>query len=115
MDFHQVGLNILSILLPSLAAVLAAQLVRWLNTFLQKQGLDLTEAQQEHLRQIVRKAILAAEEWARAQGKAGITTTGTVKFALAQSIVKEQLPGVSDTLVDATINAELASARAGCP
>lgn len=100
---------------PLLASALAALLVKALAGWLKKQGLELTAAQQAKLEELARKAILAVEEWARAQAKAGITTPSDIKFAMAKNILSEQLPEVSDTILAATLNSQLATIRACTP
>lgn len=66
-----VGAALWQAVLPSLATVLAGMLMLLLKRVLAKQGIELSDAQDQRLTNIVAEKIRAAEEWAHREEKAG--------------------------------------------
>ena len=100
------------VLLPPLATAIAGLLVAYLAKALKKAGLELTNAQDERLRQLVRDGILAAEEAARrnpnltsVEKKAiavnqAVARAPSVKVETASRVVDQVLPEVRAQLRD---------------
>lgn len=88
MDFlHAFGRDVLQIILPSLAGVIGTMLVALINRALKKQGIELTAAQADWLKQRAKDAIQAAEEQARRQ-----PMNGQAKHALARDLLAASAP-----------------------
>lgn len=105
--------GLIKLVLPSLATVVGGMLVKVLQTQLQKQGIELTIAQQQKIAQIVEQAILAAEEMSRRQLKrAGTPMEGETKRELAVQMAQRQLPDVPAEAINAMIDARLPIVRA---
>ena len=66
-----IGKGVLEVLLPSIASVAGVQLTRLLNRHLKKAGLELDEAQQEKLRQVIVDSVTRAEEMGRRENLTG--------------------------------------------
>jgi len=64
-----IGAQLLHTVLPSLATIIAGYIVALAAKQLKKLGIELTNAQDERLRQLVRDGILAAEEAAHRNPK----------------------------------------------
>jgi hypothetical protein len=115
MDLHDLLVNALLALIIPILGALSTQLIRWINQWLTERGLALSAAQHTRLNELAQAAIAAAEEWARAQAKRGISVPGDIKMATATTILTEQLPHVSHTTLTAAINAQLATIRTTSP
>jgi len=99
--------TILPLVLPSLATVLGGFLVAILNKFLKKQGIELTNAQDERLRQLVRDGIKAAEEMARRNPD--LSSTEKKAIAANQAVARE--PGTSIDTANRIVDQELPGLR----
>lgn len=87
-----IGNALLEFVLPTLATAIATLVVGILTRFLKKQKIDITDAQQKRLKEIVEDAIKAVEEAARRQ-----TMTSAEKEHMAKQIILERTaaePGV---------------------
>lgn len=115
MDIKAIITDVLVALLVPFLTILAGQLITWIAQWLKKRGLDLSAEQQAKLESLAQKAILAVEEWARSQAKAGIKVPGDVKFGMATEILKAAVPSVSDDLLQSSLNTQLATLRITAP
>ena len=82
-----VGASLIQLVLPSVATVVGGFLVAILNKYLKKQGIELTNAQDERLRQLVRDGIKAAEEMARRNPD--LSSTEKHAIAVNQAVARE--------------------------
>jgi hypothetical protein len=62
-----IGKGLLELVLPGLATVIAGQLVALLRRLAKKQGIAITEAQEERIRKLVADVLRRVEEAARRQ------------------------------------------------
>lgn len=81
-----VGAQLLQTVLPSLATVLAGFLVALAAKYLKKLGIEVTDAQDARLRQLVRDGIMAAEEAAH---RDPLTSLEKNAIAVNQVIARE--------------------------
>lgn len=87
-----IGNALLEFVLPTLATAIATLVVGILTRFLKKQKIDITDAQQKRLKEIVEDAIKAVEEAAHRE-----TMTSAQKESMAKQIILERTaaePGV---------------------
>lgn len=111
--FGAIGHGILNVVLPSLATVIAGLLVMVLKRVAKKYGLEVTEKQEERLKQIVVDKIHATEEAARRAP----SISGEEKKAITIGAVMDEaerdptIPNPSIATVAAKVDAELAKAR----
>jgi hypothetical protein len=89
--FVGLALKFGAVLLPPLATVMAGFAVALLNKKLKQMGIELTDAQDERLRQLVRDGILAAEE--AAHRNPNLSSTEKHAIAVNQTVARD--PDVS--------------------
>jgi hypothetical protein len=100
--------------LPSMATVIAGMLMLVVKRFLAKQGLDLTEKQEQRLKEIVVDKIHATEEVAHRIPLTGVEKNAkTVNDAVVAATDDPTIPNPSVEKVAAVVDAELGKARAG--
>jgi len=110
-----IGNALWNAVLPSLATVIAGMLMLLLKRLAKKYGLEITEKQEERLKEIVVEKIHATEEAARRQE---VTTSEgkkakTVNDAMIEAIDDPQLPNPSVAKVSAVVDSELQKIRVG--
>ena len=89
----QLGRQMLTVLLPTLATAIGGMIMALLKQQLTKQGLQLTAEQERRIDQIVSDAIRIVEEEARRQTD---KMPGPQKAARAEQIIRQKLPDLSD-------------------
>jgi len=100
--------------LPSMATVIAGMLMLVVKRFLAKQGLDLTEKQEQRLKEIVVDKIHATEEAARRIPLTSVEKNAkTVNDVVVAATDDPDLPNPSVEKVAAVVDAELGKTRAG--
>ena len=104
--FTRIGLQVLDLLLPSLATVLAGFLVAVASKYLKKLGIEVTDAQDARLRQLVRDGIMAAEEAAHRE-----PLTSKEKNAIAVNQVLTREPDIQLDTVKRVVDQVLPSVR----
>jgi len=101
--------------LPSMATVIAGMLMLVVKRFLAKQGLDLTEKQEQRLKEIVVDKIHATEE--AAHRDPSITSQDKKAIAVNDAIVEATMdPGIPNPSVEKVskiVDSELNKVRAG--
>lgn len=94
-------------ILITLIGVIAAQVVRILNTQAKKVGLELTEAQQQRLKAIVADALKRVEELARRQHLTGdqkrVAATDAILSAASAELGKEFSREQVGRMIDAVL------------
>jgi hypothetical protein len=110
-----IGSGLVHLVLPSLGTIIAGMLVMVLKRAASKYGLEVTEKQEERLKQIVVDKIHATEEASR---RSGNVLSGDEKKTIAvEQVLKvaesdPTIPNPSVEHVSSKIDAELAKARA---
>lgn len=102
------GKKLVELVLPSLATMVAGLAVASLQKVLKKQGLELTQAQEQRLRVLAEDAILQVEEMARRQQG---QMTSEQKAEEATRIVAARAPEVSRNAIKAAIDSVLPIVR----
>jgi len=95
------------LVLPTLATAIAGYVVALLAKQLQRAGIQLTDAQDERLRAIVRDAIRYAEEQARRN-----PLTGSEKRAIAVNQSVARVPSISVDTAERVVDQQLPVVRA---
>lgn len=108
-----IGHAIVDAVLPALGTVIAGMMVVLLKRLLAKQGLELTEKQEDRLKQIVVDKIHATEEAAR---RGDVTTSEekkalTVNSATVAAINDPTIPNPSVQKVGQVVDSELNKLR----
>jgi len=99
-----------------MAPVISGMVVLLLKRMLAKQGLDLTDKQEERLKQIVVDKIHATEEVAHRIPLTSVEKNAkTVNDVVVAATDDPQIPNPSVEKVAAVVDAELGKARAGYP
>lgn len=106
-----VGKGLLEVVLPSLATVIAAQAVKLLARQSKKVGLEISEAEQDKLRQVIVDAVTRAEEMGRRGQMSGeqkrIAATDAILAELraahpdAEEFTRERVGKMIDTVLPA--------------
>lgn len=100
--------------LPSMATLVAGMVVLLLKKMLAKYGLEVTEKQEDRLKQIVVDKIHATEEAAHRTPLTGIEKNAkTVNDVIVAATDDPQIPNPSLEKVAAVVDSELGKARAG--
>jgi molybdopterin-guanine dinucleotide biosynthesis protein A len=111
--FGALGGGIMQVLLPSLATVIAGMLMLVLKRLAAKYGLEITEKQEERLKQIVVDKIHATEEVAHRMPLTGVEKNAkTVNDVMVAAIDDPAIPNPTIEKVAAEVDAELGKARA---
>jgi hypothetical protein len=109
-----IGRALWEAVLPSMATVIAGMLLLVVKRFLAKQGLDLTEKQEQRLKAIVVDKIHATEEAARRVQLTSVEKHAkTVNDVVVAATDDPALPNPSVEKVAAVVDAELGKVRAG--
>lgn len=101
-----IGAKLVSLVLPSLGTVIAGYAIAFLDRQLKKAGLDLSEAQEARIRQIIDDAIRGVEERAATQ-----RMTSDQKLVTAIQDVQAKLPSLSGDEIVARIHQQLPDLR----
>ena len=113
MDWSGIGLQLLSYLLPVIAAVLTA-LSSWGLTLLAKKWkIDLDLTKDAALRLALRAAIGGAEEWAARKLKLDpeAAVDGAEKAKMVKGIIEAKWPKLTPAELDQLIDEELAATK----
>jgi hypothetical protein len=111
---NAIGGTMLHLVLPSVASVAAGFAVKYLAKLAAKAHVDLTQQQQDALKQDVKDAILAVEEkatTAKSSSPAVKPYTSTDKLDTATAMVLEKHPEATHTAVQDLIHAQLPIVR----
>lgn len=96
----------------AVAGSLGTLLVAILVKLLQRVGLSVSAEQQAKIEKLAQEAILAAEEWARAEIKAGsLKMPSTAKLVQATEDLMAKVPSLTAEDADAVIHAQIAKLR----
>ncbi len=109
--FGSIGHAIVTAVLPSLATVIAGMVTLLLKRLLAKQGIELTEKQEDRLKQIVVDRVHATEESARrapegtsSGEKKQQTMDATIAAANADPSIPNPSPAKVSELIDSTLS-----------
>lgn len=94
----QFGDMLLQVVLPSLATIVGGMIVGLLNKQLKKANLELTEAQQERIKELIRDAIRATEEAARRQAMTSAEKRSKTVEAIARTVPELPTAEISTAL-----------------
>jgi hypothetical protein len=109
-----IGEGILKVVLPSLGTVIAGFLVLVLKRVAAKYGIEVTEKQEERLKQIVVDKIHATEESSRREPLSSPDKkTMTVTDAVAEATADPSIPNPTREKVSQLVDSELNKVRAG--
>lgn len=109
-----IGKGILELVLPTLATVIAGYVVLFMKRLAAKHGVDLTEKQEERLKQIVVQKVHAVEEMAhRDPGMTGPEKhEAAVQAVVAEATADNSIPNPSRAKASDVIDATLGATRA---
>lgn len=105
--FGTIAAKLVEVVLPTLATAIAGLVVVLLRKWSQKAGLDLTEQQEQRIRQIVVDAIARAEEIGRRE-----TLSSEDKRTIATQSVRRQVRDLTDSQIAELVDSTLPAVRA---
>ena len=111
MDWKSLGIQVLSYMLPVIAAVLTSLTTWGLSLLAKKWKIDLNLSQDAAIRIAIRAAIGGAEEWAsrklKLDAKAGVSGAEKAQWVIA--VVEKQWPNLTPAELDRMIDEELSA------